>query len=80
MKTETQYKILVAIGFIIWIIGTWYGGWQREAQSGFERMTDTIGLILVFWGVFGDIANNLTINKITKIKTKKTIVEVKSNK
>lgn len=58
-----QYKIMVTIGFIVWLLGTAYGGFQLEAQSVFEKITDFLGIVLVCWGIIGDLISNLKIVK-----------------
>lgn len=42
-------------------------GWLLDTLCGLP----TIGFILIFWGIFGDISTNLTIQKISNITTKK---------
>jgi len=60
---KNKYNLMVFIGFVIWILGTWYGGWQDKASTPLEHITDILGWLLVVWGMMGDIANNLTIAK-----------------
>jgi len=66
MKKQ-KYIILFIIGFVIWIIGTWHGGWSNEPQSVFERFTDLIGWTFIMWGIIGDIARNLHIKKVNEV-------------
>lgn len=75
-----QYKIMFFIGFVVWLGFTAYFGFNETAQSNTERVTDTIGVILMAWGILGDITQNLTIIKNTNINPEKlgdtvTIVE-----
>jgi hypothetical protein len=53
------YKILAVVGFIVWLYGSWTGGWSAEPQSNFEGYTDSIGQILIFWGLLGDVFKDL---------------------
>ena len=70
-----KYNYILLAGFLLWFIGTWHGGWQMEAQSNFERFTDTISTILIVWGIFGDILSGIQIHKVTNISTPKTTIE-----
>ena len=54
-KPKFQYWHLACLGFTIWMIGTWHGGWSITPQSTFEKMTDAFGLIMMMWGIMGDI-------------------------
>ena len=71
---KNSYKLMSAIGFIIWIAETAYFGWNETAQSAAERILDTLSLVLIFWGIFGDIATNLTIKKGTHINAKQATI------
>ena len=65
MKEETTFKYwhLVCIGFAIWIIGTWHGGWSTSPQSTFEWITDFTGGAMMGWGIAGDVLSNIIIQK-----------------
>ena len=60
---KNKYNLMVFIGFMIWILGTWYGGWQDKASTPLEHITDIVGWLLVMWGVIGDITTNLSFVK-----------------
>jgi len=70
------YKVLAIAGVILWVSETAYFGWNKTAQSSMENMLDVISHIMIFWGIVGDITQNLTIQKInkTEITTEKTII------
>ena len=73
-----KYTYMAIAGFIIWLIGTWHGGWQETPQSVFERCTDILGLYLTVWGVLGDILKNLTFQKNTNISAETVNVVCKN--
>lgn len=75
---KNSYKFMVAIGFIIWFAETAYFGWNETAQSAAERILDMLSLILIYWGVIGDIAANLQINKTVNVKAE-TVEIVRSD-
>lgn len=54
---------MATIGFIVWLLGTAYGGFQLDAQSNFEKITDFLGIVLVCWGIIGALTSNLKIVK-----------------
>lgn len=70
-----KHEILFLVGFTIWIIGSWHGGFQAEPQSNFEGYTDFVGTILMFWGIAGDILNGVQIHKNTNITTDSVTLE-----
>jgi len=61
-----KYPYLALVGFLIWFIGTWHGGFSMEPQSNFERLTDFVGPILMVWGIIGDILSGVEIHKVDK--------------
>jgi hypothetical protein len=69
-----KHDILILVGFTIWMIGSWHGGWSAEPQSNFEGYTDRIGAILMVWGVLGEVLKGIQIHKITKISTDKLTI------
>lgn len=75
----TFYKWLVVIGIIFWIAETWYFGWNREPQSAQEGIADFIVGIMIFWGVIGDVLQNVRIQKFNtthnNINTKTVQIE-----
>ena len=61
---ESFYKILVFVSFTIWLLSTWYFGWNDTAENGAEKAIDTMTWLGIIWGVLGDITQNLKITKI----------------
>lgn len=72
---KRKYLIIATLGLAICLIETALFGWNWKAESGAERFWDTLSLILVAWGVIGDIATNVQVHKhynnTTNINTKK---------
>lgn len=75
------YKTLALMGIFIWLYGSWTGGWGAEPQSNFEGYTDSLGQIMIFWGLLGDVFKDVRIewNKITELKglNEKDIEDIK---
>lgn len=59
----TFYRGLVLFGFIFWITETAFFGWNETAQSGLERIADTISWTAIIWGIIGDVMKNVHIQK-----------------
>lgn len=76
------YRSLVLVGLIFWIAETAYFGWNKTPQSPQEQIADYISIIMVFWGIVGDITRNVHIQKFNtthnNINTK--TVEIKNAK
>lgn len=65
--TKHGYKLLAFAGFVLWISETAYFGWNMTAQSGMEKMLDQVALIMMGYGISGDIAKQVKIHRhITK--------------
>lgn len=56
---------MTLVGVVLWILETWYFGWNAEAGSVAESILDTISTILIVWGVLGDIFSGMSLT-ITK--------------
>lgn len=80
---KNKYFKIAIIGFIIWAIETAAFGFNAKPQSGLEGFLDTIAIILMIYGILGDIATNLHIHKhyksITNIKTDNVEFKDKAN-
>lgn len=72
---KRKYLYLAMAGLALNLVETWLFGWHWKAQSGAESFWDSFSLILVVWGVIGDIASNVQIHKhhtsTTNINTQK---------
>lgn len=66
-----KYTYLVVAGFLFNILTSWYFGWNMEAASPAEAVTDNISLVMIIWGVIGDVLNNVTWQKSTHISVLK---------
>lgn len=44
------YDLLFFIGLLIWLGGTWYFGWNETAVELGEKITDSLGGILMIYG------------------------------
>lgn len=44
------YDAVFFTGFLIWLIGSWYFGWNETAVATGEKYTDLIGIILMGYG------------------------------
>ncbi|HJQ07971.1 MAG TPA: hypothetical protein VJ836_00655 [Candidatus Saccharimonadales bacterium] len=73
MKNRLFYRKMVFVGLVIWFATTAYFGWKLKPVSGVDGMLSSLGIILVGWGVLGDVVNNLTI-----IKRSQTIINTKN--
>lgn len=51
------------VGFTLWILENMFFGWNQTAQSNAETVLDLLSAVLIFWGVFGDIASGLNYTK-----------------
>ena len=60
---KPPYSILVLAGFTLWILETWYFGWNMKAQSAPESILDAISWSLIVWGIIGDILSGIIIIK-----------------
>jgi hypothetical protein len=66
-----KYTYLVIAGFLFNILTSWYFGWNMEASSPAEVVTDNISLVMIIWGVIGDVLKNVTWQKSTHISVLK---------
>ena len=58
-----KYNLMALTGFILWVTSTIYFGMNKTPQSSAEVFTDTLSVILVFWGIIGDLLTNIKIVK-----------------
>lgn len=74
------YRKLVLIGFLIWLAENFYFGWNEKPQSIAERVFDMVSITMVFWGIIGDVLQNVHFQKFNtthnNINTK--TVEIKN--
>lgn len=71
---KNYYDIVALIGLVIWLGGSWYFGWNDEALSVGENITDNVGTLLMFYGFLNSVARgfkteiNLIYSSDIKIK------------
>lgn len=76
MSKQTFYRNLVVVGFAIWFFDTAVFGWKLRPTSGVDNMFSTLGMIVVAWGILGDLSSNLTFTKSTNIKSHTVNIDV----
>lgn len=62
-----KYVWLVIAGAALWIAETAAFGFNDKAASGLESALDLIASTMIFWGIGGDILQNVNISKVTNI-------------
>lgn len=70
MKNK-KYIILAFVGIFLWLIETAYFGWNKKPESGAETFLGVVSWVFILWGVIGDIAINLKIEKSDIINCEK---------
>ncbi len=76
MKSNRKYFRIALLGFVIWIVETAAFGFNQNAESGLEAFLDAISIVLIIYGILGDLLTNVEIHKNyykykeTNIKTK----------
>ncbi len=58
-----KHLILITAGAVLWFVETTLFGFNLKPESGFEALLDSVSLILIGWGIIGDILSGLTITK-----------------
>lgn len=80
---KRKHLILIAIGFAVWLTETAAFGWNSTPHSYAEAHWDGLGIVIILWGIIGDILSNVEFHKNyykykeTNITTRK--VEVKGD-
>lgn len=64
-----KYTIILIVGVLLWVGETAYFGWNMEPLSSQEKVADVISQLVILWGLVGDILANITIQKVSNIKT-----------
>lgn len=79
---RNKYPYLVFLGLALWLAETWYFGWNDKPENAAEALLDTISVILIGWGLIGDLLRNVritkTYNNVTNTK-KLTILDQRPN-
>lgn len=71
------FRIIFWVGVAIWLTGSAYGGWHKEAHTAIEGYTDQFGIFLMAYGALGDILSGVKVSKDTNITTSNVDVIVK---
>jgi hypothetical protein len=66
-----RFTILVFAGLALWIVETAMFGFNDKPGSGQEKMLDQLSMILIWWGIIGDILSGVTVQKINQFVNKK---------
>lgn len=56
---KNRYDLVALAGFIVWLGGSWYFGWNAKATTNGESYTDTIGVILISYGFLNSFVRGL---------------------
>jgi hypothetical protein len=73
---KRKHLIIIGIGLVVWLAETAAFGWNRTPHSYAEARWDGLGVIIILWGVIGDVLSNVEFHKNyykykeTNIKTK----------
>jgi hypothetical protein len=59
MKNINKYDIFFLCGIAVWLLETWYFGWNESAVTVPEKMFDTLSLILIAYGTIGGIGSSI---------------------
>lgn len=67
-----KYDWFVLAGLTLWVIETWFFGWNEEAGSVQESMADGVAMVLVVYGAICGMASSMKseihINGAVEIK------------
>lgn len=67
---KRKHLIIIGIGIAIWLIETAAFGWNKTPHSYAEARWDGIGVIVILWGIIGDVLTGVRITKSThEVKT-----------
>lgn len=66
MEKITFYDIVFFIGLAIWFGGTWYFGWNEKAIEVGEKITDTLGTILMGYGALNSFVRGIKTDVVIK--------------
>lgn len=74
---KRKHQIIIAIGVAIWLIETAVFGWNAKPGSVAEARWDGFAIVVILWGIIGDIFSNLEIHK-NYYKYKETNIKAKT--
>jgi len=74
---HNKYFIIAVIGFALWIVETVAFGFNAKPESGLEGFLDTLALLLIGYGIIGDLLKNVEIHK-NYYKYKETNIKTRS--
>src|SRR5437870_4136001 len=60
-----RFTWIALTGFVLWIAESWFFGWNKTPQSPLEQILDTISVVLMFWGIVGEMSGmSITSNEV----------------
>lgn len=64
MKSQKRkYFYILLVGFVIWISETAIFGFNAKPESGLEAFLDLLSGGMIFYGLIGDLLQNVEIHK-----------------
>lgn len=75
IKQTNKYQWFVLGGFIFWFFETGIFGWNQTPINILESVCDVISIIIISWGIIGDVAQHITYKKEYTINTQKTVIQ-----
>lgn len=66
---KTKHLILIGLGVALWLGENIAFGWNAKPESSLEATLDTISLLLVAWGIIGDLLTGVELHKHHTINT-----------
>lgn len=60
---KRKHAIIIGIGLAVWLAETAAFGWNWHPQSYAEARWDGLGIVIILWGIIGDIFSGLEIHK-----------------
>lgn len=60
---KRKHAIIIAIGLAVWLAETAAFGWNWKPQSYAEARWDGLGIVIILWGIIGDILAGVQVHK-----------------
>ncbi len=62
-RQRNKYFIILVIGFLLWIAETAAFGFNKEPENGLEAFLDLVSMVMIIYGIIGDLSRNVRITK-----------------
>lgn len=62
-RQVNKYFIILVLGFVLWLAETAYFGFNDKPENGLEATLDVATLLMIVYGVIGDLSRNVRITK-----------------